>query len=441
MISVLVALAILISWSRSSIPRFEYSVWSLNSGGSWLVAQATQSTASLIPTSSCNFDSNWLFFTLFQMLSSISISPSFNASKIVSSVLVPLVSGFLCGFIGFTTVTLFAGEGSGFSFTRSLFWGLSYHPDCRCGREHGLLIIEAEVHCGLWLWSQISHLLSFVKVYLSFLLHSKLDELVIGRPLVYSLAIDQMGHSSSQLRIHALKEAVDQKSSLLVRVPPKVSWDWSRTLPAAISSLTHTVLWAHCVSESWHRNPATICRYAVAGQSASSSLKQSGHCLPTCNFDETILPKIHWRGSYWSHSLGHSSNTLNRHIDMHLPTISRDCWYWNHHSILRGWFFYSSSDQSFHPAHCLKLFLVGTGLGCRHRGIMNSTQTGQCFVSVRHSALAFEEVVNWRQSCSGPGPPTSEHNHHHHCEGWTFDSFPSFPETHLGNSLTLLMSW
>ena len=48
---------------------------------------------------------------------------------------------------------------------------------------------------------------------------------------------------------------------------------------------------------------------------------------------------------------------------------------------------------------------------------LNSTQTGQRFVSMRHSISAFKEVVGWRQSCSGPGPPTSEHNHHHHSEG------------------------
>ena len=93
MISVLVALPILFSSSRSSIPQFEYSVWSSNSGGFWPVAWATLTTASLIPTSSHNFNSDRLFFTLFQTLSSISISPSFNASKIVSSVLVPIVSG------------------------------------------------------------------------------------------------------------------------------------------------------------------------------------------------------------------------------------------------------------------------------------------------------------------------------------------------------------
>ena len=92
MIFVLVALAILFSLSRSSIPRFKYSVWSLNSGGFWPVAWVTPTTASLIPTSSCNFNSDRLFFTLFQMLSSILIFPSFSVSKIVSSVLVPIVS-------------------------------------------------------------------------------------------------------------------------------------------------------------------------------------------------------------------------------------------------------------------------------------------------------------------------------------------------------------
>ena len=61
---------------------------------------------------------------------------------------------FLCGFIGFTTVTLFAGDGGGFSFTRPLFQGWSYHPDCRCGRECGL-IIKAKVSGGLWFQSQI----------------------------------------------------------------------------------------------------------------------------------------------------------------------------------------------------------------------------------------------------------------------------------------------
>ena len=123
---------------------------------------------------------------------------------------------FWCGFIGFTTVTLFAGEGSGFSFTRSLLQGWSYHPDHRCGREHELLIIKVEVLCGLWLRSGISCLLSFIKVYLSFLLYSKLDKFVIGRPLVYSLAFNQIGHSSSQLRVHASKEMVNQRSSPLL---------------------------------------------------------------------------------------------------------------------------------------------------------------------------------------------------------------------------------
>ena len=93
MISILVALATSFSFRRSSTPQFEYNVWFLNSGGFWPVARATQTIASLIPTSSRNFDSHWLFLTLFQTLSSILIFPSFNASKMVSSVLVPIVSG------------------------------------------------------------------------------------------------------------------------------------------------------------------------------------------------------------------------------------------------------------------------------------------------------------------------------------------------------------
>ena len=73
--------------------------------------------------------------------------------------------------------------------------------------------VKVKVHCGLWLQSQVSGLLSFIKTYLHFLLYSKFDEVRIGRPLVYSLAINQMGHPSSQLRVHASKEVIDQKSS------------------------------------------------------------------------------------------------------------------------------------------------------------------------------------------------------------------------------------
>ena len=113
---------------------------------------------------------------------------------------------FLCGFVRFATVTLFTGEGSGFSFTISFFWSWGYHPNCRGGEES-----------GLWLQSPVSGLLSFIKIYVHFLLYSKFDEVVIGRPLMYSLAIDQMDHPSSQLRIHALKKVINQKSSLLLR--------------------------------------------------------------------------------------------------------------------------------------------------------------------------------------------------------------------------------
>ena len=73
----------------------------------------------------------------------------------------------------------------------------SYHPNCWCGGEHGLLAIEAKMcHC-LWLQSQVPGLLSFIKVYFSFFLNSKLDEVVIGRPLVSGLTINQMSQLSS----------------------------------------------------------------------------------------------------------------------------------------------------------------------------------------------------------------------------------------------------
>ena len=95
--------------------------------------------------------------------------------------------------------------------------GWSYHLNCLCSRERGLLTIEVNVHHGLWLGSQVLGLLSFSKVYLGFFLDSKLDGVIIGRPLVCGLTINQMGHPSLQLRIHALKEAIDQQSPLLFR--------------------------------------------------------------------------------------------------------------------------------------------------------------------------------------------------------------------------------
>ena len=76
-ISVLTVLTNLFSSRRSSIPLLEYSVWSLNSGGSSLVALAIWTIASQKPTSSLSLVSDQLFLTLFQMLSNISISPSY----------------------------------------------------------------------------------------------------------------------------------------------------------------------------------------------------------------------------------------------------------------------------------------------------------------------------------------------------------------------------
>ena len=60
-------------------------------------------------------------------------------------------------------------------------------------------------------------LLSFVKVYLSFLLDSELDEVITDRPPVRGLTINHMGHTSPQLGVHASEEAIDQQSFLLFR--------------------------------------------------------------------------------------------------------------------------------------------------------------------------------------------------------------------------------
>ena len=123
---------------------------------------------------------------------------------------------FLCGFVRLATVTLFAGEGCGFSFTRSLLWGWSYHPNCWCGGSMDFLLLKWK--CVITFgFEVVSGLLSFIKVYLHFLLHSKIDEVMIGRPLICGPAIDQMSHPTSQLRIHASKKAIDQKSSPLLR--------------------------------------------------------------------------------------------------------------------------------------------------------------------------------------------------------------------------------
>ena len=112
-----------------------------------------------------------------------------------------------------------------------------------------------------------------------------------------------MGHPGLQLGVHALKEVINQQSLSLLRN----------------TSSLHTSLWTHCVSEALHRNLAITHQYVGVDWSASSCSKQSGYCPPTCDSDETTLPKIHWRGSYQFHSRGHSLNTQNQHINMHQP--------------------------------------------------------------------------------------------------------------------------
>ena len=92
-ISVPTVLANSFSLRRSSIPLLEYGVYSSNSGDSSPTALATWTIASQNLTSSLSLVSDQLFLTLFQMLSNILISPSFIASKIVSSIFVPMVRG------------------------------------------------------------------------------------------------------------------------------------------------------------------------------------------------------------------------------------------------------------------------------------------------------------------------------------------------------------
>ena len=80
------------SLSRSSIPLLENGVWSSNSGGSSPVVSAIRATAFQNPISSLNLEREQLFLTHFHILSSMSISFSFIASKIESPVFVPVVS-------------------------------------------------------------------------------------------------------------------------------------------------------------------------------------------------------------------------------------------------------------------------------------------------------------------------------------------------------------
>ena len=81
------------SSSRSFNSWFKNGVWSSNSGVSWPMASTTLTITSQSPTSSYSFENEWFILTFFQTLSNSSISPSFKASVIVSSVLVPMMRG------------------------------------------------------------------------------------------------------------------------------------------------------------------------------------------------------------------------------------------------------------------------------------------------------------------------------------------------------------
>ena len=101
------------------------------------------------------------------------------------------------------------GRGVASPFTRSFLWSWGYHLNCWSGGQHGFLVTKMEVHGGLQLQGQVSGLLSFIKVYLGFLLDSKFDEVIVGRPLSCGLPVNHMGHPDSQLRVHALKEVIN----------------------------------------------------------------------------------------------------------------------------------------------------------------------------------------------------------------------------------------
>ena len=83
--------------------------------------------------------------------------------------------------------------------TASCFF-LAGSPDLLGLKQKCVVAFGLEVESGL---------LSLIKVYLCFLLDSKFDKVIIGRSLICSLAIDHMGHPGPQLRVHALKEAID----------------------------------------------------------------------------------------------------------------------------------------------------------------------------------------------------------------------------------------
>ena len=171
-------------------------------------------------------------------------------------------------------------------------------------------MVEVEVCSGLRFGSQVSGLLSFIKVYLSFLLDSKFDEVIIGRSLICSFAINYMDHPGPQLRASCFEGDGQLVVSLIhlecylgpLKKGAKPYW-----LPYQVSQ--HIFLWNCYASGSSHRTLVVTHHCAGGDLSASSYSRQSGYCLPAYGSGRIKLPKIHSRDSYQFHSPMHPWST------------------------------------------------------------------------------------------------------------------------------------
>ena len=111
----------------------------------------------------------------------------------------------LC-FIQLTTVTVFTGLRCHLLYSDLFLRHWGYHPYSWIHWEVGFLLIESEVCHSLW----SRDLLNFVKVNLSFFLHSKRDQVPVIWPLMHSFPSDNMSHPTPEFRVHASEKAIDQ---------------------------------------------------------------------------------------------------------------------------------------------------------------------------------------------------------------------------------------
>ena len=108
--------------------------------------------------------------------------------------------------IWLTTVALFTWKGCGFSFTPDPSSGAGGTIQT-AGMVGSIDFLLMKQKCMVAFGFEVKSLvfLASVKVDLCFLLHSKFDEVIVGRPLTCGLPINHMG----QLRVHALKEVIN----------------------------------------------------------------------------------------------------------------------------------------------------------------------------------------------------------------------------------------